>query len=64
MKYDDGFDGNISPHNIKALQALAEEKILKRSLCVSLEPRMRKIGVATILPYKEFLDKLWNGGFS
>ncbi len=55
---------NISPHDIKALQALAEEKILKRYLCVSLEPRMRRVGVVTILPYKEFLDKLWNGDFS
>jgi predicted AAA+ superfamily ATPase len=55
---------NISPHDIKPLQALAEEKILKRFLCVSLEPRMRRIGVVDILPYKEFLDKLWNGDFS
>jgi hypothetical protein len=31
---------------------------------VSLEPRMRRIGVVTILPYKEFLDNLWNGDFS
>ena len=55
---------NISPHDIKALQALAEEKILKRYLCVSLEPRMRRIGVVTILPYKTFLDNFWNGDFS
>jgi predicted AAA+ superfamily ATPase len=55
---------NISPHDIKALQALAEETILKRYLCVSLEPRMRRIGVVTVLPYKEFLDNLWDGNFS
>jgi predicted AAA+ superfamily ATPase len=55
---------NISPHDIKALKALAEEEILKRYLCVSLEPRMRQIGAVTILPYTEFLDKLWNGEFS
>jgi len=55
---------NISPHDIKTLQALSEEKILKRYLCVSLEPRMRRIGEVTILPYKEFLDNLWNGNFS
>jgi predicted AAA+ superfamily ATPase len=55
---------NISPHDIKALQAIAEEKILKRYICVSLEPRMRRIGVVTILPYEEFLDNLWNGDFS
>jgi len=55
---------NISTHDIKALQALAEEKILKRYLCVSLEPRMRRIGAVSILPYKEFLDNLWSGNFS
>ena len=55
---------NISSHDIKALQVLAEEKILKHYLVVSLEPRMRQIGSLTILPYHEFLDKLWDGGFS
>jgi len=55
---------NISSHDIKALLALAEEKVLKRYLLVSLEPRMRQIGVVTILPYKKFLDMLWNGEFS
>jgi len=55
---------NLSPRDIKTLQALAEEKILKRFLCASLEQRMRKIGAVTILPYKEFLDKLWNGDLS
>jgi predicted AAA+ superfamily ATPase len=54
----------ISPHDIKSLKALAEEEILKRYLLVSLEPRIRQIGEVTILPYKEFLDKLWNGEFS
>lgn len=55
---------NISPYDIKGLQALAEEKLLKRYLCVSLEPRMRKVGMVTILPYREFLNKLWNEEFS
>jgi len=55
---------NISSHDIKTLQALAEEQILKRYLLVSLELRMRQIGEVTILPYQEFLDKLWNGEFS
>jgi uncharacterized protein len=55
---------NISAQDIKSLKTLAEEEILKRYLCVSLEPRMRRIGSVVILPYKEFLDMLWNGEFS
>lgn len=55
---------NLSVHDLKPLQALAEEKKLKRYLCVSLESRMRKIGDVTVLPYKKFLEALWGGEFS
>ncbi|NWF53664.1 MAG: ATP-binding protein [Syntrophaceae bacterium] len=55
---------NVSPQDIKSLQALAEEKLLKRYLCVSLEPRRRKVGEALILPFKEFLESLWSGQFN
>lgn len=55
---------NLSAYDLKPLQALAEEKKLKRYLCVSLEPRMRKIGDVTVLPYKEFLEALWSGRYS
>jgi len=55
---------NIAPADIRPLRALAEEKKLKRYLCVSLEPRMRKIEEVTVLPYKEFLEALWNGEYS
>ncbi len=50
---------NLSFTDIKSLRALAEENKLKRYLCVSLEPRMRKIGDVIILPYKDFLEALW-----
>ncbi len=54
---------NISPNNCRSLKALAEEKKLKRYLCVSLEPRSRRIGEVVILPYRKFLDALWNGEY-
>lgn len=54
---------NISPQDIKSLTALLEEKKLKRYLCISLEPRPRKIGSITILPFKEFLTALWDGEY-
>jgi predicted AAA+ superfamily ATPase len=54
---------NLSPQDIKSLRALSEERKLKRYLCVSLEPRARKIEGVTILPYKVFLNALWNGEY-
>ena len=55
---------NISANDIKPLRILAEEGILKRYVCVSMEPRRRKVGNIDILPYKEFLDLLWDKAFT
>jgi predicted AAA+ superfamily ATPase len=54
---------NLSPSDVKSLRALAEERKLKRYICVSLEPRMRKFNGITVLPLREFLDALWNGEY-
>lgn len=54
----------IALQDIKSLKALAEEKKLKRCLCVSFEPRPRKVEGITILPYREFLERLWNGEYT
>jgi predicted AAA+ superfamily ATPase len=55
---------NISSQDLKPLYALAEEKKLKRHLCVSLEQRRRKVGAVTVLPWNEFLDELWSGSYT
>ena len=55
---------NLSIQDLKSLRALAEEKKLKRFLCVCLEPRVRRIGDITVLPYRKFLDSLWNGEYT
>jgi predicted AAA+ superfamily ATPase len=55
---------NISANDIKPLRMLAEEGKLKRFICVSMEPRRRKVGGIDILPYKEFLDLLWGKSFN
>lgn len=55
---------NLSPNDFKSLRMLAEEKKLKRYICVSMEPRRRKVGNIVILPYKEFLESLWNGEYA
>jgi predicted AAA+ superfamily ATPase len=54
---------NVSPQDVKSLRALAEEKKLKRYLCVSLEPRMRKFDGVTVLPLNKFLEALWSGDY-
>ena len=38
---------------------LAEEQKLKRYICVSLEPVRRRSAGIDILPYREFLERLW-----
>lgn len=54
---------NIAPRDLKSLQALAEEKTLKRYLCVGLESRARRVGEVAVLPIREFLDALWAGQY-
>jgi predicted AAA+ superfamily ATPase len=54
---------NLSAQDLKSLAALAEERKLKRYLCVSLEPRARQISGVTVLPYREFLEALWEGKY-
>jgi hypothetical protein len=55
---------NVSLADIKSLRALAEEQQLKRYLCVSLEPRARILAGVTIVPFQEFLETLWGGGYA
>ena len=51
---------SISPQDLKSLRAFAEEKQVKRYLCVSLEPRARKVEGVSILPLGDFLEALWS----
>ncbi len=55
---------NLSGQDLKSLRAMAEEKKLKRCLCVCLEPRPRRIDPVTVLPLRHFLDSLWSGEYS
>lgn len=55
---------NVSATDLKPLRALSEEKKLKRYLCVSLEPRIRRIEDIMVIPFKDFLGALWDGEYS
>jgi hypothetical protein len=52
---------NIGAGDLKALRAIAEEKRLKRYVCVCLATARRRIGDVEILPWREFLEALWSG---
>jgi predicted AAA+ superfamily ATPase len=54
---------NVSPQDLRSLRALAEEKKLKRYLCVCLEPRARRVEGIVVLPFREFLEALWSGQY-
>jgi predicted AAA+ superfamily ATPase len=54
---------NVNLHDLKSLAAISEENIMKRLLCVCLEPCPRKVGDIQILPLHNFLAALWAGEF-
>jgi predicted AAA+ superfamily ATPase len=55
---------NVSESDLRSLRALAEEKKLKKYICVSLETRARTVRGVTILPAVEFLQALWSGEYN
>lgn len=54
----------VSRQDLKPLEALAEEKKLKRYICVSLEPRERMVDKISVLPLNTFLEALWAGEYN
>jgi predicted AAA+ superfamily ATPase len=54
----------VSPQDVKSLRALAEERKLRRYLCVSLEARPGRIDGIPLVPIGEFLDALWSGEYA
>ncbi len=55
---------NVSAKDLRSLRALAEERKLRRYLCVSLESRRRSVEGIELVPYERFLADLWAGGLS
>ena len=49
----------IGNRDLRSLRAFMEEATFKRHLCVCLEPRPRRMGEILILPYRMFLENLW-----
>jgi uncharacterized protein len=51
----------VAVRDLKGLRALAQETRLKRAIVVSLEERPRRVEQVEILPWREFLERLWGG---
>jgi predicted AAA+ superfamily ATPase len=54
----------IAERDLRGLRALREEKLLKHYVMVCLETRPRVVDGIEILPWKNFLDRLWEGDFA
>ena len=52
---------NVIGRDLKGLRALREEGLFTHYLLVSLEPTARSVDGIRILPWSEFLDRLWGG---
>ena len=55
---------NVSNQDLRNLKAIADEQTFKHRICVSLEPRPRIRDGIEILPYKVFLNNLWDGAYA
>ncbi|MFC1522534.1 ATP-binding protein [Elusimicrobiota bacterium] len=53
----------VTERHLAGIKALSQEDLkLKRKIIVSLDQHQRKIGDVSILPARDFLEKLWNHG--
>ena len=50
----------VQERHLKGLKALREEGVIKKFLVVSQDRNARTVDGITILPWQDFLDKLWN----
>ena len=54
---------HVSNQDLRSLKAIADEHSFKHRICVSLESRPRIRDGIEILPYRVFLNDLWEGAY-
>ena len=52
---------NVTRNDLKGLRAIACEGTFRHRILVSDEPRAREVEGISILPWREFIDRLWSG---
>lgn len=55
---------NVADRDLRGLRALREERLLKQYVVVSQEATPRRVDGIEILPWRAFLDRLWDGAFA
>ncbi|MCD4813845.1 AAA family ATPase [bacterium] len=52
---------NVTPHHLKNLRAFMEEYSVKHAIVVAMVQKPRVVGNIHIMPWRYFLDQLWDG---
>jgi predicted AAA+ superfamily ATPase len=52
---------HVAGHDFRSLHAIGDEPAIRRRICVCLEPRPRKVDGIEVLPWRDFVDALWDG---
>jgi len=52
---------NVTKDDLKGLRAIGDEGVFRHRILVSDEPRPREVDGISILPWREFIDRLWAG---
>ena len=55
---------HVGARDMRGVKALREEGLCADYVVVSLEPRPRRLDGVSILPWTDFLDRLWAGAWS
>lgn len=50
----------LRKQDLKGLKSFAEEYTVKKLIVVNDDPMERKIGEISVIPWKLFLEQLWN----
>jgi predicted AAA+ superfamily ATPase len=53
----------VGERDLRSLRALMDEKALKHYVVVTLESRPRSVGGIALVPWREFLGRLWDGAY-
>ena len=53
--------GSATKNDLKGLRAIGDEGSFRHRILVADEPRPREIDGIAILPWREFIDRLWSG---
>jgi predicted AAA+ superfamily ATPase len=51
----------VTGNHLRGLSAFMEEYIPKQAIIVSLDPRPRKVGAISVMPWQYFMEQLWAG---